>query len=523
MGAAETDEVELQKGAGEDDLEAWKAALVKYRALLAVVVTATVLSAYVTVQFVLREVYETKASVLVKLGRENTEVPVTVQKGAVLSGGVRKEELNSEIQLLSARSLVTEVVDQIGSDAFRMPMVEPQTLPQKITHYVRAGVGWTRERLAALLVATGLQKRLSDRERLILGIEGALRVEAERDSDVITVRLQFGDPDLSVRILSLLLDLYLDRHIEVRRDVEIRGVFSRQVAARKRLVEQIDAAREEIKARFNLVSTAEQRTMLLKQLDTVRNEIDANEAKRVALQAQQALMRGRLAALPDELRQSQSITPNPSVQARKDRLVLLQQERAKLSTHYLPESQVIRNVEREIVALTELLANEEPTLVGAITYQANPVKASFMQSIEEAGVQIAGLESSRQQRGARVREIEEQLRQINEGERQIRDLERERQIAEESYLTYVKRMEESLIVEELDRRRIANISVLSPPVRAIEAVYPRKLFIVALSFPAGLLIGVAMVFLVEYFNDVISTPRDLAGIRGVAYLGGFRL
>jgi len=292
--------------------------------------------------------------------------------------------------------------------------------------------------------------------------------------------------------------------------------------ARKREVEQIDTAREEVKAKFNLVSIAEQRTLLLRQLDAVKGEIEANEMKKATLDSQRAIMRARLASLPDELRQSQSINPNPSVQARKDRLAVLQQERARLATHYLPDSQVIQNVDREIAALTELLSKEAPTLVGAVTFQANPLKASFVQSIEESGVQIAGLAVSIQQLRGRIGEIEDQLKLLNEGEVRLKELERQRQIAEESYLAYVKRMEESLVAEELDRRRIVNISVLSPPVRAISPVYPKKLFIVGLSFPIGLLIGVSLALVVEYMSDVIRTPQDLVRMRGITYLGAFR-
>ncbi|HYU45458.1 MAG TPA: Wzz/FepE/Etk N-terminal domain-containing protein, partial [Terriglobales bacterium] len=71
------------------------------------VFAATVLGAYVTLQF-LTERYETSASILVKVGRENTETPLTVQNGGFLATGVRKEEINSELELLTSRSLVEQ-------------------------------------------------------------------------------------------------------------------------------------------------------------------------------------------------------------------------------------------------------------------------------------------------------------------------------------------------------------------------------------------------------------------------------
>src|SRR3990172_7716418 len=232
-----TDGSGIEAGPGDrpgDDLEIWKVALRRHWALLLVILVGTVLGAYVTVQFVLVELFETKASVLVKLGRENTELPATVQKGAVLTGGVRREELNSVIQLLSSRSLVTEVVDRIGLQAFRAPPLVPHTLQQKVTHWIRGTLRWAREQVAEGLIAVGLGRRLTEREQLILAIEGSLSVAAERESDVIRVRLRFPDPDVSVHVLNMLLELYLDRHVQVRRDLGLKDVFGGHVVARKR-------------------------------------------------------------------------------------------------------------------------------------------------------------------------------------------------------------------------------------------------------------------------------------------------
>src|SRR5262249_44167407 len=80
-------------------------AFARQKTLLLVVFFATLLGAYGIGQL-LTERYETTANVLVKLGRENTEVPATVQKGSVTTSGVRKEELQTEVQMLSSRNLI---------------------------------------------------------------------------------------------------------------------------------------------------------------------------------------------------------------------------------------------------------------------------------------------------------------------------------------------------------------------------------------------------------------------------------
>jgi uncharacterized protein involved in exopolysaccharide biosynthesis len=479
-----------------DDWIEWRPVFTRHKTLLISVVLAAVVGAYIAVRFVLPEIYEAKASVLVKLGRENTELPATVQAGSFISGGVRREELNSEIQMLTAPSLIAAVVDEIGLEAFRAH-------PRPAETGWRAVVGFLRD---------GLR-----------GIESALKVAAELESQVITVRLRLPDPDLAVRVLSILLQRYHDRHIEVWRTVNAKEFFDAQVGARRQHVQQLEAAREAVKAKLDLVSVGEQRAIVLKQLDAIRTEIEGNRAKKAGAEAQERAMRARLDALPDQLRQSENITPNPLIQTRKDRLTVLEQELARRLGVYDRDSAPVKNIEQEIAHINRLIEGETPTIVGTLTLQANPLKAGFQQSIEQTRVLIEGLDSSTRQLQAQAAALEARLREINAGDQQLRALDREHKLAEESYITYAKRMEEGRISEELDRRRVANITVLSAPVKPLEPVSPRKLLIMALSLPLGLFLAVGLALLAEYLREKVTTGEDVARVGEVTYLGTVRL
>src|SRR5436190_14803028 len=82
----------------------------KYWQLVLIVFAAGTIGTYLTLQLFFTSQYETKASLLVKVGRENTEIPATVLNGQVLNQGVRLADINSEVQILSSRVLVEKVV-----------------------------------------------------------------------------------------------------------------------------------------------------------------------------------------------------------------------------------------------------------------------------------------------------------------------------------------------------------------------------------------------------------------------------
>src|SRR5262249_44470441 len=106
-----------------------KAFLPRYKWVIAGVFLATVVSAYVGLSLT-TEQYDANAALLVKLGRENLDPPPTARNG-ILSTGLRREELGSEVQILRSADLFGQVVDTIGVEAFQVKRVPPPGLVAK--------------------------------------------------------------------------------------------------------------------------------------------------------------------------------------------------------------------------------------------------------------------------------------------------------------------------------------------------------------------------------------------------------
>lgn len=98
----------------------------QYKWVIIGVFTFTTLAAYASLSLI-TELYDVRAALLVKLGRENLDAPVTARNG-VLSTGIRREELGSEVQFLRSSKLLEEVVDTVGVEAFRVQRVPPPDL-----------------------------------------------------------------------------------------------------------------------------------------------------------------------------------------------------------------------------------------------------------------------------------------------------------------------------------------------------------------------------------------------------------
>jgi uncharacterized protein involved in exopolysaccharide biosynthesis len=502
-----------------DDVEAF---LIRRWKLILGVFLATCLGTYTALQL-MTERYDTSASLMVKIGRENAEIPSTVQKTGLVTGGVNEQVVNSEIQMLTSPSLAEEVVNRVGVAAFKAPLAPPKSLLALPKYYVKRFFRWAKRAGNEALIALDLKRRLTDREAAVTSVVDSLQVQAEKNSQVISIHLELPDPELGRRVVKELVDLYLVRHANVYQDSDVNGFFAVQLREKEDELKHLLAKRAETRNKYALSSVAEQRSLLLKQLSDIKTQIQLDQSEEVMLSKQRDVMTVRLTQVPPELQSSKIQTQNPSIQSIRDRLTSLQLEHAKLASRYVAHAGPLAKNEEEIAELNALLSGEQPTLLGNVTSQPNPVRLNFTEGIEQDEVRIQGLHAKSTALLGPLGKIEQRLKNLNVGEDQLHDIQREIELSEQSYNSYAKDLEESRISQQMDSRRIANVSLISAPASSYQPVYPRKLLIMEVALPLGFFFGLAFAGLIEYMDDTVRCSKDLDELNDLPCLGSFRI
>ncbi len=446
----------------------------------------TVLTVYAGVQF-LTEKYSSHANLLVTLGRENVQVPLTVDRGGVYTSGVRQEEINSEIRLLQSRALIGKAIDIIGIHKFKFEPAPPENLLQAIKYYIKKGVRYLKTRLNSLMIFLNLKKQLSDREKIILMLEKNFTVERLKDSDVINLAVRLPSPQLCKKFLSVLLDLYLDQRIKVRYQANLKDIFRAQAENYNKELKRLEEEKKQLRIASGINSVTVQRNLLLQRLHDLNSKID-NTKFELALVGENYITPTN----SDHISRHEQCLPSMpglSVTMIKEKLTHLKLRYAELASSFSSSSDRIKTLRMEMATITRILAN--------------------------------GLQARLQALEKQVDQIEKKLHAFNMIEISLQDKEREIKIAENNYLTYAKRYEEAIITEKLDEKRVANVMIMTHPDLPIKPVSPRKVFILELSCVIGLVMGIALVMLLDYFDETVRNERDLKRIEGLTCIGTF--
>lgn len=468
------------------------------------------------------EQYEANARLLVKLGRENAQAPITVDKGSVLTTGVQKEEINSYIQVMTSRPLLVETVRAIGVERFDFAPSPPETLLQHIKFYIKSALRWVKGRFQDLLILLDLRKELGKEDQAVKLLEKSLAVERDRDSNVISVSLRLPHGELALDTVRTLIERYLEHHVSMQRDGDMQSIFGEQTDDYRQQLAALEGEIERVKHEWNVFEVAQQRAGMITRLETVTQALRTKESRLARLRGERDVVKAQLEALPRTRISASVIEPNPNVQKIKDRLVELRLKHVNMANLYKEGSDALDLLEREIAELSGLLEAESDTKQGEITYSPFERRDELEELRTEMQREEAGLRAQIELDREALAEVNAELERLNQGEALLRMLELDYEVLEQKYKSNAARREEARISEVLSRQRVANVAVLHPPSLSPEPVSPRKMLIMAVGAVMGVLFGIGIALLREWSRDIVYEARDLATIPGLRVLGEYR-
>jgi uncharacterized protein involved in exopolysaccharide biosynthesis len=470
------------------------------------------------------ESYSATARVLVKLGRQNVDLGAVPSQTStqVLAPGLRKEDLNSEIEILRNRLIIEEVVDRLGPD-FLFPESEPpRELLPRIKFEIKRAASKLKEGVDEVFYFLDLKKRLPPRESAIAALESRLRAEHIRDSDVIEISLRWYGADIAKGVVESLLDLYLEHHLDSHRDPDRHQFLEGQVELIAVRLREAEERLQALKVAERFTEFNEERGLLLTHARQLEADLDQSDTAIAEAEKEVATLRALIEDQTPYVERTVEIDRNPRAETLRAELLSAELERMNASLLYLPESRPVRELEARVEQLKSRLAAEEADVTGKRTKALNELYLEAQKALLFQEAKLAALrgkqtaqEANRDKRWAQIRELDSNWIQIERLERQI-------QLDEENYLLYSKKLEEARIAGVLDSERIVSVKVIQPPLASLTPVRPRKMWIAGLGVLLALLVPLGAVLLLDYLDESMLKPEDVEDRLGLPVLASVR-
>lgn len=429
--------------------------------------------------FLLPRVYEAKSTLMVKMGREYIYRPEVGDKAANVQVN-QDEMIDSEVTILTSRDLAENVITTLKVETI-YPELAKKPLEDAITLF---------------------QKKLS--------------VEREKKSSMISITFQHKDPRIAARAVNLLVDLYRVKHLQIYSGAD-SSFLDKQLNTYDQKLKESANNLEAFKQKNGVFSLDEQRSLLLKQrseLDTdLKNSINNVEALQKRLVSLKGLKRGVAA-------DSSLYTPSDQdkvIEEGKSKLFSLQMEEQELLKKYREENRLVQNVRNEIKMLKKFLAEQDPTMSGKagkgnsvyLEMEKERVKAEADLSAERARLVITK---------GQVAQLDGELQALDRRENELQGLKRETAIMEKNYQTYAQKSEEARISDDMNRSKLANVSIVQTATVPEYPVKSNRLRKIALGIAFGAAAALGLAFFSEFTSQVLSTPESVEKRLGLPVL-----
>jgi uncharacterized protein involved in exopolysaccharide biosynthesis len=312
--------------------------------------------------------------------------------------------------------------------------------------------------------------------------EENLTVTNVPSSTLLEVTFTHPDPSMAAKAVNALVDGLKNKHVEVFGGNSTSFLEGQQKAFQEKLRET-EGSLATFKEKNQVFSFEEQKTNLIQRIGTLDGNLRTAQGQISELEQKIAFVRSA--------RWSTDTPPEIRTQ-----LSTLQQRERELLEKYTESSRSVQGVRREIQATKD-----------ASKKNLEELRQLELAKVEgELSVVKARVDSLRRQLG----QAQGEIRALDARGRELQDLKRQAAQQEQNYQTYAKKLEESLIMDDMDRKKMVAISVIE---KATPSAVPKRQKLskgkmVVAGFFGGIAAGVALAFILELTASVMTTPRS---------------
>jgi polysaccharide biosynthesis protein PslE len=470
--------------------------------------------------------YHSEGKLYLRLGRENATLDPTATLGEnsiVAIPQSRENEINSVAEMVQSRAVLEKVVDKLGTAA----ILEE--------HASAASSGADSANVTAKNASDGAQTVrksgsdanaspggfvngvksflgipvMSDRDKALTLITKNLRVEPARKSNVIEISYIADSPKMAQRVVSSLIDCYIDEHVRLNRPHGSHEFFAVQT---NRLYEDLvkkEQALRDLKNRTGLASTIDRRKQIVERIGRLEDDLFAADAARAVSEAKVAALQNILANLPDtQMTQEISGFGNEGTDRMRDQLYALHVKESEAGAKYTDEHPKLQEIKNQINKAKKILDGEERTRT-QVTKEPGRLYQQAQQELLAEEPVLASLSARTKELRSQLVLARDDLRNFNENELQVAELGREVEMLDGEYRKYSASLEQARIDQALEIERMSNINIAQAATFEETPVSPRLRMNLLLGLAMGLFGAIGLCLGCDRFNNTLHTPDEL--------------
>ena len=489
------------------------------RTIFTVIITA--LLAVLIVNFFMPPVYKATTTILLS----KSVAPQAIFGGAegnILFG--KADEIETQIEILKSYSIAEGTAERLPADIFEKAQTEnfekkKEDFRWLINIFDKLGL---KNIVASIIGVSNNHNHTNEPELTfkdtINQIRESITVNSLKNTNIIEINSENNNPELAAEIANTIAAVFVDesRTMNRSRATEAKKFIEEQLKEKEKELAKEEEEKLQYKKQENILFLDEETKINITQLANFQAQAAEVDTQIVENKAELIEAHKQLEKQSETYVSSETITTNPIVQELQSQLASLEIQLPALLEKYTKGSPQITEVEIKIKETKNKISEKVAEIVGAKVTARNPIYQSLLAQIVTLETNTISLDTKKEAIAKTIINYENRLEKLPDKELHLARLERAVKVSENIYLLLLEKYQEARINEVME---LGDIRIIDKALVPDAPIKPKKKLNLAIGGVLGVMLGVMLVFFMEYLDNTIKTADDIERHLGLPVLG----
>lgn len=358
----------------------------------------------------------------------------------------------------------------------------------------------------------------------IKGLQKSLTLKIVGGTDVLRISYSSRDPEEAAAVVNTIMNLYLENDILTNRSEAgaTRQFMAKQLPKTQAAVNNAEVALRIFKQKHHIADLTEETRSAVATIGNLDNEMNTVKAQLDEVNAQTNELRQKVELNSQEAMAVSAISQSPAVQGVLTQLQETERQLAIERSRFLDDNPVVVNLEAKKASLKSLLQQQIGQTVGHQTQvpqgqlQIGELRQSLIQNFVQSEIQRLGLTQRLYSLYNSHSSYEQRMKIIPQLAQNQRELERKVEVADSTYQTLLKKVQELQLVENTNT---ANSRIIAQALVPEDPVLTKKIIVLVLGVMFGLFFATTTVLFLAMRDRSLKTLKEVRDVFRYTLLG----
>lgn len=355
-------------------------------------------------------------------------------------------------------------------------------------------------------------------------LQNKLKLKILGGTDVLQVSYSSNYPKEAAAVVNAVMNNYLENDIlTTRAEAETtRQFMAKQLPNTQAAVNRAEVALRMFRQQNNIADLPEETRTSVGIIANLDNEINTVKSQLAEVNAQSSELRQKIEANSQEAIAISALNQSPAVQGVLTQLQEVERQLATERSRFTDDTPIIQGLEAKKANLTKLLKQEttqtlgQPTQLPQRSLQIGELRQNLIQNFLQLEIQASGLNQKLNSLYNSRSVYEKRMRVIPQLAQTQRELERKIEVAQSTYQTLLKKVQELQVAEN---RNTANARIIAQALLPEKPESGKKLIVLVIGVLLGSFLSTTTVLLLEMRDKSLKTLKEVKEAFAYTLLG----